>query len=91
MLPRADGRRGRPARRSGIRTGLVSNSWSTRHYDRDLLAELFDDVVISAEVGLHKPEPEIYLSPPSASRSSPASACSSTTCARTAPERRPSG
>ncbi len=41
-------------------TGLVSNSWSTAHYDRKLLAELFDTVVISAEVGLHKPQPEIY-------------------------------
>ena len=49
------------ARTSGIRTGLVSNSWSTSHYDRALLAELFDAVVISAEVGLHKPQPEIYL------------------------------
>lgn len=51
----------RAARNSGIRTGLVSNSWSTSHYDRALLAELFDAVVISAEVGLHKPHPEIYL------------------------------
>ncbi len=48
-------------RAAGIRTGLVSNSWSTSHYDRDLLADLFDAVVISAEVGLHKPGPEIYL------------------------------
>jgi putative hydrolase of the HAD superfamily len=45
---------------SGARTGLISNSWSTSHYDRALLGELFDDVVISAEVGLHKPQPEIY-------------------------------
>jgi epoxide hydrolase-like predicted phosphatase len=51
----------RDARSSGIRTGLVSNSWSTSHYDRHLLAELFDAVVISAEVGMHKPQPEIYL------------------------------
>ena len=51
----------RAARDSGIRTGLVSNSWSTSHYDRALLTELFDAVVISAEVGLHKPQPEIYL------------------------------
>jgi epoxide hydrolase-like predicted phosphatase len=49
------------ARAAGVRTGLVSNSWSTSHYDRDLLAELFETVVISAEVGLHKPQPEIYL------------------------------
>jgi epoxide hydrolase-like predicted phosphatase len=51
----------RQIRASGTLTGLVSNSWSTAHYDRDLLAELFDEVVISAEVGLHKPQPEIYL------------------------------
>ena len=45
----------------GLKTGLVSNSWSVDHYDRDLLRELFDEVVISAEVKLHKPQPEIYL------------------------------
>jgi putative hydrolase of the HAD superfamily len=50
----------RGIRAGGILTGLLSNSWSTAHYDRELLAELFDDVVISAEVGLHKPQPEIY-------------------------------
>jgi len=51
----------RSARVAGVRTGLISNSWSTTHYDRDLLGELFNAVVISAEVGLHKPQPEIYL------------------------------
>ncbi len=50
----------RRIRASELMTGLVSNSWSTEHYDRELLAELFDDVVISAEVGLHKPQPAIY-------------------------------
>ena len=50
----------RAARAGGVKTGLISNSWSTTHYDRDLLNELFDAVVISAEVGLHKPQPEIY-------------------------------
>ncbi len=44
----------------GVRTGLISNSWSTSHYDRDMLEELFDTAVISADVGLHKPQPEIY-------------------------------
>jgi putative hydrolase of the HAD superfamily len=48
------------ARRGGIRTGLISNSWGTRRYDRALLAELFDGVVISGEVGMRKPTPEIY-------------------------------
>ncbi len=48
------------ARESGLLTGLISNSWSTDHYDRELLDDLFDDVVISADVGLHKPDPAIY-------------------------------
>jgi epoxide hydrolase-like predicted phosphatase len=51
----------RQLRRSGLKTGLVSNSWSTDHYDRELLMELFDVTVISAEVHMHKPQPEIYL------------------------------
>jgi epoxide hydrolase-like predicted phosphatase len=48
------------ARRAGIRTGLISNSWGTRRYDRSQLAELFDGVVISGEVGIRKPAPEMY-------------------------------
>jgi epoxide hydrolase-like predicted phosphatase len=48
------------ARRAGIRTGLVSNSWGTRRYDRPQLAELFDGVVISGEIGIRKPAREIY-------------------------------
>jgi putative hydrolase of the HAD superfamily len=50
----------RRARAAGIRTGLISNSWGTRRYDRPLLAELFDGIVISGEVGIRKPAPEIY-------------------------------
>lgn len=50
----------RRARAAGVRTGLVSNSWGTRRYPRELLAELFDGVVISGEVGIRKPTPEIY-------------------------------
>jgi epoxide hydrolase-like predicted phosphatase len=48
------------ARERGVRTGLISNSWGTRRYDRDLLARLFDGVVISGEVGMRKPTPAIY-------------------------------
>jgi epoxide hydrolase-like predicted phosphatase len=51
----------RRARAAGVRTGLISNSWGTRRYDRELLAELFDGVVISGEVGMRKPTPEIYV------------------------------
>ncbi len=50
----------REARQAGVRTGLISNSWGTRRYDRVLLTELFDGVVISGEVGMRKPAPEIY-------------------------------
>jgi epoxide hydrolase-like predicted phosphatase len=50
----------RAARRRGIRTGLISNSWGTRRYDRTQLDELFDGVVISGEVGIRKPAPEMY-------------------------------
>jgi putative hydrolase of the HAD superfamily len=50
----------RAMRAGGLRVGMLSNSWSVDHYDRDLLAELFDDVVISAEVRMHKPQPAIY-------------------------------
>lgn len=48
------------AREQGVRTGLISNSWGTRRYDRDLLTKLFDGVVISGEVGMRKPTPAIY-------------------------------
>ena len=50
----------RRAHQAGVRTGLVSNSWGTRRYPRPLLSELFDGVVISGEVGIRKPAPEIY-------------------------------
>jgi putative hydrolase of the HAD superfamily len=51
----------RRARAAGIRTGLVSNSMGAGRYDRSAFPELFDGVVISGEVGLHKPQPEIFL------------------------------
>ena len=51
----------RTARAGGVRTGLISNSWGDGlPYDGDLLEELFDGVVISGDVGMHKPEPEIF-------------------------------
>jgi putative hydrolase of the HAD superfamily len=50
----------RQARAAGIPTCLVSNSWVMDHYTDEIRA-LFDAVVISAEVGLHKPQPEIFL------------------------------
>jgi putative hydrolase of the HAD superfamily len=50
----------RAARAAGVATGLISNSWGTTRYPRELLAELFDGVVISGEVGIRKPAPRIY-------------------------------
>ena len=50
----------RTARGAGVRTGLISNSWGTGIYDRAPL-EIFDATVISGDVGLHKPQPEIYV------------------------------
>jgi putative hydrolase of the HAD superfamily len=48
------------AKRQGIRTGLISNSWGTGRYELDRFPELFDAWVISGEVGLRKPDPAIY-------------------------------
>jgi epoxide hydrolase-like predicted phosphatase len=51
----------RRARAAGVRTGMISNSMGGASYDRSFFPDLFDGVVISGEVGLHKPQPEIYL------------------------------
>ncbi len=48
------------ARKAGIKTALLSNSWGRSLYPREQLDELFDVVVISGEVGLRKPDPEIF-------------------------------
>ena len=50
----------REARRAGVRTGLISNSWGTSRYPHGLLGELFDGVVLSGEVGIRKPAARIY-------------------------------
>ena len=50
----------RAARRAGVRTAMLSNSWGEDRYDRAQLETLFDAWVISGEVGLRKPDPEIY-------------------------------
>jgi len=49
----------RRVRASGVPTALVSNSWVMDHYTDEVRA-LFDEVIVSGEVGLHKPQPEIY-------------------------------
>lgn len=49
----------RRAREHGLKTGLLSNSWGL-DYPRDDWEHLFDVVVISGEVGMRKPDPDIY-------------------------------
>lgn len=44
----------------GVPTGLLSNSWGGG-YPTELFTDMFDVVVISAEVGMRKPEPRIFL------------------------------
>jgi len=49
------------AHEAGVRTGLISNSWGTAlKYEEDLMARLFDGLVISHLEGLRKPDPAIY-------------------------------
>lgn len=49
----------RQARAAGLRTALLSNSWGL-HYPEQLWDGLFDVVVISGEVGMRKPELQIF-------------------------------
>ncbi|MBK5307462.1 MAG: HAD family phosphatase [Frankiaceae bacterium] len=49
----------RRVKRAGFKTALLSNSWGLG-YPREGWDELFDVIVISGEVGLRKPEREIY-------------------------------
>jgi HAD superfamily hydrolase (TIGR01509 family) len=49
----------RRARRGGIRTALLSNSWG-EHYPEHQWAGAFDAVVISGRVGMRKPDREIF-------------------------------
>ena len=50
----------RTVRKAGFRTCLLSNSWGPAGYPRDTFPELFDAWVISAEVGMRKPEERIF-------------------------------
>ncbi|GAA4221974.1 putative hydrolase of the HAD superfamily [Streptosporangium album] len=49
----------RRARAAGLRTCLLSNSWANE-YPREGWDEFFDEVVISGEIGMRKPEPRIF-------------------------------
>jgi putative hydrolase of the HAD superfamily len=47
-------------RAAGLRTCLLSNSWGSDGYPRDVFEDLYHAVVISAEVGMRKPEERIF-------------------------------
>jgi epoxide hydrolase-like predicted phosphatase len=49
----------RRARRQGVKTALLSNSWG-EHYPEHLWVGAFDAVVISGRVGMRKPDEEIF-------------------------------
>jgi putative hydrolase of the HAD superfamily len=51
----------RTLRAAGFSTALLSNSWGCDEYPRADLPGLFDAVVLSGEVGMRKPEQEIFL------------------------------
>ena len=48
------------ARRAGVRTAMLSNSWGEDRYDLEELGRLFDTWVISGVEGVRKPDPAIY-------------------------------
>lgn len=45
---------------AGVSTALLSNSWGGDGYPRESFTTMFDAVVLSGEVGLRKPDSEIY-------------------------------
>jgi putative hydrolase of the HAD superfamily len=51
----------RTLRAAGFGTALLSNSWGCDEYPRADFPGLFDTVVLSGEVGMRKPEKEIFL------------------------------
>lgn len=48
------------AKSGGYKAALLSNSWGMGLYPIDRIRALFDVVVISGEVGLRKPDPDIF-------------------------------
>jgi putative hydrolase of the HAD superfamily len=51
----------RRLRAAGVRTALLSNTWGgAEGHDEAELADLFDILLLSHEVGMRKPEPAIY-------------------------------
>ncbi|MFN2544880.1 MAG: HAD family hydrolase, partial [Actinomycetota bacterium] len=51
----------RRAHDAGVKTGLISNSWGPSGFHDADLQEMFDAILISGEIGMRKPDPEIFL------------------------------
>jgi putative hydrolase of the HAD superfamily len=51
----------RRAHDAGVRTGLVSNSWGPSGFHTAEIEGVFDVVLISGEIGMRKPDAEIFL------------------------------
>jgi putative hydrolase of the HAD superfamily len=45
---------------AGVRVALLSNGWGNT-YPREQIGALFDPVVVSGEVSMRKPNPEIFM------------------------------
>jgi putative hydrolase of the HAD superfamily len=52
----------RRARDGGVRTALVSNHWGIDYPKRWDIEDLFDVIVLSAAVGMRKPDTDIFTS-----------------------------
>jgi 2-iminobutanoate/2-iminopropanoate deaminase len=81
-------------RSAGVPTAVVSNAWAAARWAFEAILDvrrLTDVVVISAAVGVEKPDPAIYRLATDALGVDRRAACSSTTCARTSKARRRSG
>lgn len=50
----------RDVHEAGVPTVLVSNSWGLDSYPRSMLEEVFDALVLSGEVGMRKPDRDIF-------------------------------
>lgn len=51
----------RRLRGAGVRTGLLTNTWGgAEDHDPVVLDDLFDAAVLSGEIGMRKPQPEIF-------------------------------
>ncbi len=48
------------ARAAGFKTAMLSNSWGEGLYPRDRIDHLFDVMVISGEIGMRKPDRDIF-------------------------------